>query len=313
MRPRRLLTVVMGAALAAAIIAGGAMAASGRSSSTSSGSTSLPVKKMEKAMHSKGSVVQGDLSFEIDRNDIKGVHIGKTPIKPSFEINGTFAFQPIGKGKAFMNADLALKQSETNRFISALLKNGFTFQAFHQHMYDFQPIVFFIHLRGTGTPVSLAKRAYETINEATSTPFPQAPPAHPKTSLNPKRLEHMLHGFNVSVGSDGVVTVLVARRNKETIDGINVRYATNIMTNISFEPLTKKGTKAAVIPDIGMTANEINKVISTMRGMNWDIGCLYNQETDEHPQLFFSHMFKVGNPYKLASEIQKGISKTNTP
>ncbi len=36
--------------------------------------------------------------------------------------------------------------------------------------------------------------------------------------------------------------------------------------------------------------------IGTATHRRWDIGCLYNRETEEHPQLFFSHRFKTGNP-----------------
>ena len=57
-----------------------------------------------------------------------------------------------------------------------------------------------------------------------------------------------------------------------------------------------------------MVANEVNPVIRTMRNMGWDIGCLCNHETDEHPQLYFSHQFNVGNPYKLAAEVRKGLN-----
>ena len=49
-----------------------------------------------------------------------------------------------------------------------------------------------------------------------------------------------------------------------------------------------------------------------MRAQNWDIGCLYNQETDEQPQLFFSHQFKTGDPYDLAREIRRGLDQTST-
>jgi len=41
-------------------------------------------------------------------------------------------------------------------------------------------------------------------------------------------------------------------------------------------------------------------------------GCLYNQETDEHPQLYFSHEFKTGDPYALAAEIRKGLDRMNS-
>jgi hypothetical protein len=287
------------------------MAAGGHSASrASSASTPLPVKAMERALHAKGTVTGENLNFGIDRTDITGVHIGKVPIKPAFEINGEFDFQPLGKNGAFMNGDIALKPNEINRFIDAVLRNGLTFQAEHQHMYDFKPIVWFIHVRGKGNAVALARRAHNAL-AATATPFPQAPPPHPHTSLQPKRLEKMLHGFDVEVGDSGVVTVYVARRNPVYIDGIRVNPATNIATNIAFEPLNKKGTRAAVMPDFGMNGEEINPVVKTMRKMGWDIGCLYNQETEEHPQLYFSHEFKVGNPYKMAAEVRKGLNQMN--
>jgi hypothetical protein len=47
-----------------------------------------------------------------------------------------------------------------------------------------------------------------------------------------------------------------------------------------------------------------------MRHRGWFQGCLYNQETDEHPQLYFDHMLKVGNAYALAAEIRRGLDLT---
>jgi hypothetical protein len=47
-----------------------------------------------------------------------------------------------------------------------------------------------------------------------------------------------------------------------------------------------------------------------VRRLGWDVGCLYNQETDESPQLYFSHMFKVGDPVQLAHEVRAGLDHT---
>ena len=44
-----------------------------------------------------------------------------------------------------------------------------------------------------------------------------------------------------------------------------------------------------------------------MRAQGWDIGCLYNQETAEQPQLYFDHMVKSGDAYQLAQEIRDGL------
>jgi hypothetical protein len=75
---------------------------------------------------------------------------------------------------------------------------------------------------------------------------------------------------------------------------------------VAFQPYGG-GINAAVVPDYGMTYDDVQKVIAYSRARNWDIGCLYNQETDEQPQLYFSHNFKVGNSIRLAKEVRGAL------
>ena len=51
-------------------------------------------------------------------------------------------------------------------------------------------------------------------------------------------------------------------------------------------------------------------VVTVMRSQGWFQGCLYNQETNEYPQLYFAHMLKVGDAYTLAQEIRRGLDLT---
>lgn len=270
----------------------------------------LPRKQIEAILHAEGGISNGVLSIGIDRTDIGTVKLRGIPIKPSFEVNGDLAFQPLSQGRAFFNGDIPVRPHEVNRVIDAILANGLVFQAEHQHFYDFDPVVWFIHFRGEGHPLALA-RAVRGVLDATSTPFPQKPPANPKTPLDKDRLERILHGYDAEIGDDGVVTVFIARQNPIFIDGIRVRPQTNIATNVAFEPLNADGSHCAVAPDFAMEAGEIDDVVRVMRHRGWDIGCLYNQETDEHPQLYFSHQIKTGDPYELAREVRMGLDQTN--
>ncbi len=61
-----------------------------------------------------------------------------------------------------------------------------------------------------------------------------------------------------------------------------------------------------------MVASEVTPVVRLMRRQGWFQGCLYNQETDEYPQLYFDHMLKVGDPYALAHEIRRGLNQTRS-
>jgi hypothetical protein len=254
-------------------------------------------------------VTSGVLSIDISRDDIGDVRGPRgVTFTPAFEVDGTLTFQPLRHGRAFFNGDLALKQSETNAFIDAILGNGLTFQAFHQHYDGMHPQIWFVHWRGTGPALELA-RAVRRVLAVTSTPLPQTMPKHPTTPLDADRLGHLLGG-DATVGEEGVVTVEVSRKGRFHIGGVRVSPETNISSNVSFKPVHGHGAMAAAAPDFSMTAPEIRAVVSTMRRTGWHVGCLYNQETAEHPQLFFAHMLKVGNAYQLAREIRQGLDKT---
>jgi hypothetical protein len=184
------------------------------------------------------------------------------------------------------------------------------FQAEHQHFYDLTPATWFIHFRAIGDPVTIA-RAVHSAMRVTSVRLPQAPPKNPHTPMDAGRLRRILGSSNAQVGAGGVVTVTLTQKRPVRLGGVLLNQNANAETNIVFEPLNVAGTRVAAAPDFGMTAAQIQGVIGVMRAHGWDIGCLYNQETDESPQLYFSHDFKVGDPYKLAREIRNGLDRMN--
>ena len=49
-----------------------------------------------------------------------------------------------------------------------------------------------------------------------------------------------------------------------------------------------------------------------MRASTGRSSCLYNQETAEHPQLYFSHDFKTGDAIALARQLRRGIDRTDS-
>jgi Domain of Unknown Function (DUF1259) len=136
-------------------------------------------------------------------------------------------------------------------------------------------------------------------------------PSHPTTPLDPDRLASILHG-DAQVGDEGVVTVSVSRSDEIVIDGIRVSPEANISTEIQFKPLSSTGSSAAVGPDFSQTSSEVEPVVSLMRRQGWFVGCLYDQETNEEPQLYFAHMLKTGDAYTLAAEVRRGLDPTDS-
>jgi hypothetical protein len=311
---RRLLQLggVTGGLIAAAPLltpAPSASAAARGSADSTSGSSAagLPVSEIESIIRAKGTVSNGVLNIEIDRDDIPNVRKDGVPIKPAFQINGSLCFQALRDGSVMFNGDLCFKPEELNPAIDRMISHGLAFQAMHQHLFGLQPMVWFMHMRGHGSARALA-RACAAILSVTSTPLPQAPPKHPSTPLDVKRLSKII-GAPGTVGASGVVAFEIPRRNPITLGGVRVSPFLNVFSPIDFQPLG--GDRAVVVPDFAQEAHEIDRLAATMRGQGWEIDCLYNQETAEQPQLYFSHDFKIGNAYQLAREVRRGLEQLN--
>jgi hypothetical protein len=269
----------------------------------------LPADQIQEIVQAEGTVTKSVLSIDVERKDIGDVSgpLGVT-FTPAFEIDGTLTFQPLGHRSAFFNGDIALRPEETQDVIDAIIANGLIFQAFHQHYIETTPNVWFIHFRGEGDPLKLATAVHNVL-KATSTPLPQTMPSNTTTPLDPDKLASILHG-DAQVGDEGVVTVTIDRADTIVIDDIHVSPEANISTTVQFKPLASSGSSAAVGPDFSMKSSEVMPVVSLMRSLGWFQGCLYNQETNEHPQLYFDHMLKVGDAYSLAQEVRRGLALT---
>ncbi len=135
-------------------------------------------------------------------------------------------------------------------------------------------------------------------------------PSNPTTPLDPDRLASILDG-DAQVGDEGIVTVTIDRTDTIVIDDIRVSPELNISTDVEFKPLSSSGSTVAAAPDFSMTSSEVQPVVKLMRQQGWFNGCLYNQETNEYPQLYFSHMLKIGDAYTLAREIRRGLDLTD--
>lgn len=262
----------------------------------------LPVGDIQAIIRAQGTVSNGVLNIQIDRDDLPNVTKNGVPVKPAFELNGNLCFQPA-PGGVMMNGDLAFKPGELNPAIDAMISHGLTWQAEHQHLFGLQPMVWFMHMRGHG-PARQVAEACAAVLAATSTPLPQSLPANPGTPLKVGRLERII-GSSATVGSDGVVSFQIPHRFPIVLGGVPISPYLNVYSPIDFEPLG--GDDAVVVPDFGMLASQVNDVARVMRRQGWELDCLYNQETDEFPQLYFSHHWKTGNAYRLAAEVRRGL------
>lgn len=270
----------------------------------------LPAKEIERIVQAEGTVTSGVLSIDLARDDIGDVQgPGGVTFTPAFEVDGTLTFQPLGGGRAFFNGDLALKQEETNAFIDAIVANGLIFQAFHQHYDQSSP-------QRSGSSTGAAPGPRSSSRRPCATCWGDLHPAAADDALQPevaagrqapgqdprragrRRRRGRGHRVGLPQGQDG-------DRWHQRLSGGEHLHERHVPGP------GPAGKTAAVAPDFSMTAREIGRVVPVMRSHDWHVGCLYTQETHEHPQLYFAHMVKTGDPYTLAREVRQGIDQTN--
>lgn len=310
--PRRQFLGLAGAAVGAAVLTPAAAGAAAKTSEPSG----LDAKLFERILRAPAKDGHGVVAVSIGRNDIGHATAPggampdsmRVPFNTAFELGGEMVFQRIDAKRAMLNGDFVFLAEEINPAIDAMLAHGLELQALHQHYFDVRPMVWFMHFRGIGSPESLA-RAGAAVVAATATKLPQTEPGKLQSPL-PKDAIGKILGADPEVAEHGVLQIVVPRTDTIRLGGIVVKPALNVSSNISIQPLD--GGKAAAAPDFAMKANEVRPVIATMRRHGWAVHCLYNQETDEEPQLYFAHMMKTGEPLVLAREIRDGLDRTAT-
>lgn len=292
------------------------------SGSNKPGNTNLPVQQILQILPGEWDVDKdGILEIDFGRTDlepIQGEYNGVNfQFKPSFQIETAFFFQSLGRGQAVFNGDIACLASELNPVIDQLVAQGIVFQAEHQHFFNLNPMLFFIHERAVGDPIAIATALRNVLQNATSTPIPPMPMQlqHSASWVDVGMLESILKGSATVSPSDGVVTVTIPRRNEIILDEVDIDPSLNVATTVAFEQISGSSATVAVSPDFSQVGDEIQPLMSVMRGQNppWEVHCLYNQETEEQPQLYFSHQLKIGSdPYALAREVRAGLDQTNS-
>ncbi len=276
---------------------------------TGGGGGSLPVKKIEEIMETNnGSVMNGVLNIDLYRTDIKNATgPGGILWVPSFQLTHEFYFQTLDDGRAFLNAEMTMLPEELMPVLDKLFAGGLSLMAEHQHFFDEHPQTFHFHFRGIGDPLDLARAAIAAV-KATATPLPQHVPSNPTTPLPAKEMASIIGG-TYSVSEGGIVTINVPRAETIHIVGIALKPETGVSVGIEFEPLDKSGKSAACAPDYALIASEINPALMVSRKEGFVVHCLYNQETAEDPQLYFSHNLKTGDPIALAKQVSNVLDK----
>lgn len=270
----------------------------------------LPVATIEGIMQTTGVVSDGVLSITLERKDLSVIGPHGSPFHAPFALNHEFFFQSLENGEVFMNAEFTFLPSELDVTLDSILNSPLELMAQHQHYIGEKPQTFHYHFRGRGDAAAIAHAVIEVV-KATATPLPQAAAENPQTPLPWSLLGDILGG-KARVESKGVVGVMITRPEQFVEAGVLLRSNMNVLHKIAFEPANDSGSLALCGADYALRSGEINPALQRSRRHGFEVHCLYNQQTDICPSLFFSHHLKSGDPVQLAHEVRDVLDAIGT-
>src|SRR5712664_1164984 len=128
------------------------------------------------ALGKQGDFKANVLKVNIPRNDLS-VTVANVKTPTPFGFGGWVAMTKGTGGMEVMMGDLVLTQDEVNPVMSALLDNGLDVTALHNHFFQEEPRIFYMHVHGHGTPADLARKlkpALGLIGKGAARPVPTA-------------------------------------------------------------------------------------------------------------------------------------------
>jgi hypothetical protein len=262
---------------------------------------------VEAAMGRSGTMQPGEVfKFSLPRSDLQ-VKANGVQIKPGLALGSWLAFKQMGT-EAMVMGDLVLIADEVTPVMTKLQAGGIQQTALHNHILHESPQILYMHIEGSGPPVTMAQTIQAAI-ALTGTPLkpPAANPQAPALDLNTDRLNQII-GYKGSA-SGGVYKFSLPRAEKITENGMEIPPAMGTATAINCQP-TGSG-KAAITGDFVLIASEVNPVIKTLRDRQIEVTALHSHMLNEQPRTFYMHFWANDQSEKLAQGLRAALDQTN--
>jgi hypothetical protein len=254
-------------------------------------------------MGRSGSMQDGGVfKFSMPRTDLSVVSQG-VHIDPALALGSWVAMKPRSENEVVTMGDLVLTEAEYNRVIERLQEGGVEQTAFHKHLLETEPAIWWTHIQAQGDPVEIAqtiRAALALTGTPAQSPSSGASEAMPLDTAQIRRI--LGHGGKAS---GGVYHVTVPRPETIRAHGLEVPPAMGTATVLNFQPMGDG--KAVINGDFVMRVDEVNPVIQALKANGIMVVALHNHMLHEEPRLFFMHFWANDDATKLARGLRAGL------
>src|SRR2546423_2237126 len=252
---------------------------------------------------------EGVYKVTFPRDDVKVVVDGWK--MPPFMGLSTWAAFTATKDGAMVMGDTVLFEDEVNAVMSAVLDNGLSVTALHNHFFFDQPKVFFMHIEGEGSVDDLARAVKKMYDTTKAIRGPNAKPAESfwavgqaslpeRNSINATPLNEIFGMQGES--KDGMVKFTIGR--PATMHGMTIDKEMGVNTWAAF---AGSDDNAVVDGDFAVTEDELQAVLKSLLKDKINIVAIHQHMTHEQPRMMLFHYWGRGAAKDLAQAVKGGI------
>jgi hypothetical protein len=121
----------------------------------------LDTAAIDTALGAKGTNNGGIYQFTFARTGVVSMHGMALP--PAMGVTTALNFQPTGGGKAAINGDFAMTGDEVQKVIQALRAGGIDIVELHNHAFDDDPRLFYMHFWANDDAAKLAQALHTAV------------------------------------------------------------------------------------------------------------------------------------------------------
>lgn len=268
--------------------------------------SALNTAKIEQLTGLKGSLDKNEDVFKVTfpRDDLKA-KVGKVKLTPALGLTAWTAFTKTGDHVMAMG-DIVMTERQVNAVMDTALQSGLEVTALHNHFFQEEPRIFFMHIGGMGKEEEIAGAVGKVFAKLKDTM--KTPPVFPTASIDPKNTkltEEILVEVIGQAGEmkNGVYKISIGRPTK--MHGYTMGNAMGVNTWAAFSGTDKE---ALVIGDFAMYEDELQGVLKALRKENIQVVAIHNHMTHENPRVVFLHYWGIGPAKQLAGGVKAALA-----
>jgi hypothetical protein len=257
-----------------------------------------------KVLNKSGDFNGNVLKVNVPRSDVT-VAVQGLLVPTPLGFGGWLAMTKGDHGLDVMMGDLVLTESEVNPVMTAILSAGLDVTALHNHFFFDSPLIYYMHVHGTGSAAELAKKVKPALDLIGRDPFAVQAGVGADLAKGPLTVNRL----STIVGHPGeqsgpVYKITIGRPDiqlREHGARIDARMGLN-----TWAAFAGSDQEAVVAGDVAMLADDVTPVLTALRRAGLSVVALHHHMTTGTP-VFFVHYWGRGEAATLARGVRAAL------